>query len=111
MTLRIVPSPTFVANVPFTVAGEPEPAVIAFEFRHKSPEDLKKWVTDFASRDTASALSEVVIRWTAGVVDEADQQVPFTHENFRAFLAGHGPRAEDLLRTYIRELTESRQKN
>lgn len=111
MAIRIIPSPIFVADVPFTVAGEPDPALIPFEFRHKSPADLKTWFADYAARDTASALSDVIVRWTAGVIDEAGAAVPFSQENFRAFLAGHGPRAEDLLRAYVRELTESRQKN
>jgi len=45
------------------------------------------------------------------VVDESGEAVRFSGDNFRRFLAAHGPRSEDLLRGYIRELTESRQKN
>lgn len=111
MALRIIPNPLFVAPIPFSVAGEEEPTVVEFEFRHKSPEALKTWVDGFGSRDTATALGEVVVRWTGGVVDESGEPVSFSTENFRRFLAAHGPRSQDLLRGYIRELTESRQKN
>lgn len=111
MGLRIIPNPVFIAPIPFTVAGEEEPTVVEFEFRHKSPEALKAWVAGFGSRDTATALGEVVVRWTGGVEDESGEPVIFTTENFRRFLAAHGPRSEDILRGYIRELTESRQKN
>lgn len=111
MGLRILPNPVFIAPVPFTVAGENEPTVVQFEFRHKSPEALKAWISGFGSRDTATALAEVVVGWTSDVVDEQGQPLPFTLETFRRFLSAHGPRAEDLLRAYLRELTESRQKN
>ena len=69
------------------------------------------WACARSSADAASALSEVVVRWTGGIVDESGAAVPFTQENFRLFLGAHGPRPQDLLRGYIRELTESRQKN
>jgi len=111
MGLRIVPNPTFLAKIPLTIAGEDEPAILEFEFRHKSPEALKEWFTTFGDRDTSSAMSDVVVRWTGGVEDEHGQPVPFSPANFRIFLSAHGPRAEDLLRGYIKELTESRQKN
>jgi hypothetical protein len=110
-SIKIIPSPTFVADIDFSVAGEPDPVSVGFEFRHKSPDVLKEWVSSFGDRDAASALSEVVVRWTGGIVDESGTAVPFTQENFRLFLGAHGPRPQDLLRGYIRELTESRQKN
>ncbi len=111
MSIRIIPNPLFVASIPITVAGEPEPALIEFEFRHKSPEALKTWIETSGKRDMATALAEVVVRWTGGVVDHDEQEVLFTAHNFRLFLAAHGSRCEDLLKGYIRELTESRQKN
>jgi hypothetical protein len=111
MGLRIVPHPTFLAKIPLTVAGEDEPVLIEFECRHKSPEALKEWIATFGERDTRSALAEVIVRWTGGIEDESGAPVLFSADSFRTFLAAHGPRSEDLLRGYIRELTESRQKN
>ena len=111
MAIRITPNPKFTAKLPFTVAGEADPVLIPFEFRHKSPEALKVFFAEHRQSPTAEALSEVVVRWVDKVVDEEGVAVPFTPDNFRAFLEGHGPRAEDILRAYVRELTESRQKN
>lgn len=111
MGLRIIPNPTFQARIPLTVAGQDEPALLEFELRHKSPEALKEWFATCGERDTATALAEVVVRWTGGVEDERGEPVPFSPANFRLFLGAHGSRAEDMLRGYIRELTESRQKN
>ena len=109
--LRINCRPTFQKRVPFSVAGEAEPAVVLFEFRHKSPDELKQWAATFGGRDTAAALSEVVVRWVDGVIDEHDAQVPFSESAFREFLAAQGSRSKELMAEYLAELQEGRRKN
>lgn len=109
--LRLAPQPTFKAKIPFSIAGEEEPALVLFELRHKSPDDLKKWAATFGGRDSASALEEIVVRWIDGVVDEEDKQVPFSAEALRAFLGAQGSRSKDLMRFYLAELQDGRQKN
>lgn len=111
MAIRIVPNPTFTASVPLTVAGQDAPELVDFEFRHKTPAELRQWGAGFQGRDTADVLADVVVRWVRGVVDEAGADEPFTADNFARFLGQYGPRATDILHAYTRELTESRQKN
>lgn len=111
MALRIIPAPTFKAKVSFSVAGEADVAVIDWEFRHKSPEALKAWWEAYRERPTNDAIAAISVGWLNGVIDEAGNDVPYSEEALVQFLAAHGPRREELLRTYTRELTESRQKN
>lgn len=109
--LKIACAPTFRVRVPLSVAGEEEPAWVIFEFRHKSPDDLKQWAATFHGRDTASALSDVVVRWIDGVVDENDAQVPFSEQAFRDFLNAQGSRGKEMMAEYVRELQDGRRKN
>ena len=111
MSIRIVPSPTFSARVPFTVPGESEPAWIDFEFRHKAPEALRAWLESRGDRSVSEALSDVVVRWKGGVIDEDGSEVVYSPAALSVFLSSHAPRAQELARAYIAEITESRLKN
>jgi hypothetical protein len=108
--IRLTPSPTFKARVKFTVPGAEDPALVEFEFRHKAPQALSAWWEASKDRPTADVLYEVIAGWS-GVIDETGADVPFTADALAVFLAGHGPRPRELLGAYLRELTESRQKN
>lgn len=111
MPIRIIPHPVFRAAIPFTVAGQESPAVVTFDLRHKSPQELRRWAASFAGRETAEIVSDVVVAWVSGVVDDDGAEVPYSKDNLELFLASHGSRATDLLHAYQRELLESRQKN
>jgi hypothetical protein len=107
--IRLIPHPTFKARVKFTQPGA-EDALVEFEFRHKPPAALAAWWQAAQDKPMAAALAEVIVGWT-GVIDEAGAEVPFAVDPLAAFIAGHAPRASELLGAYLRELTESRQKN
>jgi hypothetical protein len=107
--IRLIPNPTFRARVKFTQPGG-EDAFVDFVFRHKSPTALSAWLEASKDKSIASAMADVIESWS-GVIDEAGSEVAFDADALAAFCAGHGPRAQELLGTYLRELTESRRKN
>jgi hypothetical protein len=107
--IRLVPNPTFKSRVRFTQPGA-EDALVEFEFRHKSPAALTAWWQAAEERPAHEALADVILGWS-GVIDDTGADVPFTAEALAVFLAGHAPRGRELLAAYLRELTESRQKN
>lgn len=111
MAIRIVPAPTFRAQIPFTVAGSADPAYVDFEFRHKSPEQLALWLTTMGDRPAATALAEIVVTWHSGVIDEAGGDVLYSAAALKLFVESHGPRGQEMVRGYLTELTQSRQKN
>lgn len=107
--IRITPTPTFKARVRFTQAGADD-AVVEIEFRHKAPTALADWWRGASEKPVAVALSEVVLGWS-GVIDSDGNEVACNADSLAMFIAGHGPRGGELLGAYLRELTESRQKN
>lgn len=107
--IRLTPTPTFKARVRFTQPGADD-AIVEFEFRHKAPQALSAWLEASRERPVADALAEAIVGWS-GVIDESGADVPFSVDALAAFCAGHSPRAAELLAGYLRELTESRQKN
>ena len=107
--IRIVPHPVFKARVRFTQPGA-EDALVDFDFRHKAPAALADWWAAAAERPVADALAEVIVGWS-GVIDETGAEVAFCADALAMFLAGHAPRGRELLAAYLREMTESRQKN
>lgn len=107
--IRLIPNPTFKARVRFTQPGS-EDALVDFEFRHQAPAALQAWFATSKDRSFVEALGDVVIGWS-GVIDETGADVPYSADALAAFIAAHTPRATELLGAYLRELTESRQKN
>lgn len=107
--IRLIPNPTFKARVRFTQPGADD-ALVEFEFRHKAPAALADWWAAASARPVHEALAEVIVGWS-GVHDDQGNDVGFSAEVLAVFLAGHAPRGRELLSAYLRELTESRQKN
>lgn len=108
--IRLVPHPTFKARVPFSVPGEDAPAVIEIEFAHKAPGVLAAWWETVKGKPIAEGMADIVKGW-AGVVDAAGAEVPYTADALAQFIGNSSTRGEELLRAYLRELTESRLKN
>jgi len=107
--IRLIPNPTFKARVRFTQPGADD-ALVEFEFRHKGPAALSDWWASAVDRPASESLAEVIIGWS-GVHDELGNEVAFSSNALMVFIASHTPRGRELLATYLRELTESRQKN
>jgi hypothetical protein len=108
--IRLVPAPTFKAKVPFTVPGADAPALIEIEFAHRAPTALKAWWESSSAQPVAKAMAEIVLGWS-GVVDETGAEVPYSADALAQFVGNSATRGEELLRAYLRELTESRTKN
>jgi hypothetical protein len=108
--IKLIPNPTFKARVPFTVPGADEPAVIEIEFAHRAPAALAAWWSASQELPAARAFADIVLSWS-GVIDESGAEVACTPETLAQFLAGSATRGQELLRAYLRELTESRLKN
>lgn len=108
--IRLIPNPVFKATVHFTQPGTDELATVVFEFRHKPPKALDAWLQASKDKSSAAAMSEAIVGWS-GVIDENGNEVPFSEDMLAAFMAGHGPRAQELISAYMREMLESRRKN
>jgi hypothetical protein len=107
--IKLIPSPTFKSRVKFTQPGSDD-ALVEFEFRHKAPAALSAWWSGAAEKPVAEAMADVILGWS-GVIDEQGNEIPFSSDMLAVFLAGHATRGRELFAAYLRELTESRQKN
>ena len=108
--IKLIPNPTFKARVPFSIPGEEQPAVIEIEFAHRAPPALVAWWQSAKDRPVAEAMADVVKGWT-GVIDESGAEVPYSADTLAQFIGNSSTRGQELLRAYLRELTESRLKN
>lgn len=109
--LRLVPAATFDAPVKLTVAGASEPAVVVFVFARKSKSELRQWMEGGAGRPDPEFLGEVVKGWRAGVVDEAEQPVPFSPEAFAALLDAYPAAGTEIYHQYLAAYDGARAKN
>lgn len=108
--MRLIPNPTFSADVKFTAPGGGFD-LLRITFKHKSPEALAAWLVQ-KETNAIDAVADIVDGWEEGtVVDAAGNAVLFSRESLTLFLNAHGPRLQDLIFQYLRELTESRIKN
>lgn len=101
---KLEPSPTFRATVAITVpGGDSQPLKV--QFKHKTRSALQAFLDDASGRIDADMLSDMI----ASVEDKEEGQ---SDANFLAQLTENFPAAaNDLLRAYLKELTESRVKN
>jgi hypothetical protein len=109
--LRIVPAATFDWPVRLTVAGAAEPAVVTFIFARKTKAELRAWVAGGADRSDPEFLGEVVKGWRAGVLDAADEPVPFTAEAFAALLNVYPGSGGEIYQQYMAAYHEAPAKN
>lgn len=109
---RIIPNPTFVANVPLTRTGDDAAVLVAFTFRHKSKTAYNDWVRRLQAGDLAiaDALHEVIESWD-GVEDAAGKPLPYSREALATMIEAFVPVEAEIMRAYSRALTESRVKN
>lgn len=117
LLLRIVPKPTFTAEVNITVPGEEKPATIELVFKHQGRQALRAWVDagrtpgpDGSPPSDAQWLGQVVAGW-AGPVDAAGQPVPFTPAALASVLDAYPAAAREIYNAYLAALSESRAKN
>lgn len=111
---KLSPEIEFAADCQLSRPGVPVATVVKLTFRHKGVEARDDWLKRYVEAAKGSAesgvLLEVVAGWD-GIVDDSAAAVPFTPEAF-AMLVGNFPTAADeVVRAYVRAMTESRAKN
>lgn len=106
---KIDPEPTFSAEAALTVPGQAEPARLTIHWKHLSRDQLVEWIDGLAEirLGDVDGLALVVAGWE-GVVDQQGQAVPFTKDRLRSLLWSYHAAGAELVRAYVRALTESR---
>ena len=106
MALKLQPSPTFWTPVHLTVAGAEKPAVVDFEFVHKTKEQLAEFVKSLEKSDQGddAILGDVIRSWR-GV--DAD----YSASSLRDLMSNYPASGLEILRAYLAALSESRRKN
>lgn len=106
MALKLNPTPTFWHPVNITVPGQPKPALVDFEFVHKTREQVSTFVESLQNPDRPddAVLGEVINNWK-GVDAE------YSPSGLRDLLSNYPASGLEILRGYLAALTESRKKN
>lgn len=108
---KINPSPTFECQVLLSVPGAPAPVNVTFTFRHKTSEQITAWLNSMASGNGDSqSLSEVIESWKE-VKDDRGDEVLYSIGALGDLLSGYPAASGEILRAYLKELTESKVKN
>jgi hypothetical protein len=106
MALKLQPSPTFWTPVQLSVAGTDKPAIVDFEFVHKTKEQLAEFVLMLQKEDRADdgILGEVIKSWRGIDTDYGPSAL-------RDLLSNYPASGLEILKAYLAALTESRRKN
>lgn len=106
MALKLQPNPTFWHPVHITVPGQEKPAIVDFEFVHKTKEEVAKFVDMLNKEDKPdeAILGELMKDWK-GVDAE------YSPSALRDLLSNYPASGLEILRGYLAALTESRRKN
>lgn len=110
MALKLTPNPTFSAAVQISVPGQEATEIIRVTFRHKTAEALAAWFQAKADKPARDALDEVIEAWD-GPLDAGGEKVSYSREALGNLLSGYPAASGEMVRAYLRELTESRAKN
>lgn len=108
--IKLIPSPTFEATVLLTVAGESEPLKLAMVFNHKTADEAGQWFAANHERSAADALDELIVSWS-GVMGDDGKLVEYSKAALETLLQNYRPAANEIVRAWQKELTESRVKN
>lgn len=108
--IKLVPDPTFDTVVRLTVPGHPEPIEVPMTFRYMSVKRCAEWFKSNAEKPAAEALAEIVQGWR-GVMGEDGKEVAFSADALADLVGNYAPAANEILRAWQLELTESRVKN
>lgn len=122
---KIVPDPTFRAPAALTVPGKDKPVQLVIEWRHRDRNGLQQWLDDLSPQkppatadgeppkllppklSDVDGLAAVIADWD-GVCDEEGNAVPFSKEILGKVLDAYHNAGAELVRAYVRALTESR---
>lgn len=108
---KIVPNPTFTAEVRISVPGSSEGAPLTLTFRHRGRQELKAWIdrAKDAAND-AAYLGEIIESWR-GVEDAEGRPLPYSAEALARLLDAYPPAGAEVFDAYLEALTKGREKN
>ena len=122
---KIVPDPTFRAAAALTVPGQNQPVQVIIEWRHRDRRGLQQWLADLSPQkpqatadgdppeplpprlSDVDGLAAVIADWQ-DVCDAEGNPVPFSKAALRQLLDAYHNAGAELVRAYVRALTESR---
>jgi len=105
---KIDPEPTFTAEVELSVPGQPA-ALLSVRWKHLTRDKLREWIDGLADLKLSDVdgLDFVIAGWD-GVIDQQGQDVPYSKDRLRSLLGSYHAASAELVRAYVRALTESR---
>lgn len=110
--LKLVPKPTFAAQVAISVPGETKLPVINVVFRHKKDSEIQDWLKrgDEPDADAAAIFDEVIESWT-GLADAGDNDLAYSMDALREMFDVYPASRFDMLSAYLSQLRRARGKN
>lgn len=100
--LKLQPEPTFKSTVLIPAAGSSDVS-LEFTFKHRTRDQLRKFVEESAERDDADTILEMATGW-----ELADA---FTKENVTLLVQNYSTAARSVFDKYLDELARARAKN
>jgi hypothetical protein len=100
--LKLQPDPTFKATVLIPAAGMPDVS-LEFTFKHRTRDQLRKFVEESAERDDADTILDMATAW-----ELADA---FDKENVSLLVQNYTAAARAVFDKYLDELARARVKN
>ena len=102
--LKIVPEPTFKANVQITVPGQEDTASVELTFNYMPKTKALEFFSEMKGKTDVEALTTLIAGW-----DGFD--VPFSKAALETFLDNYPAAAFEIIQAFNRNLLESRIKN
>lgn len=99
---KLVAAPTFKAKVSVPVHGG-EAVLLEFEFKHRTRDEMAKWLEGSAGRSDVDSLLDVLAGW------ELDD--PFGKESVELLVQNYCGAAPAIVARYVDELIQARRGN
>ena len=100
--LKLQPEPTFKAVVMIPAAGSSD-LPLEFTFKHRTRDQLRKFVEESAERDDADTILDMASGW--------ELSDSFNKENVTLLVQNYTAAARAVFDKYLDELARARQKN
>ena len=110
MALRIVPAPTFSAEVGISVPGQIEPERLRVTFKYMPAARFTAFLESTAGRADVDIVADVVSD-IAGLQDEEGQPLPYSRGALEKLCAHYQPAALELYAAWLREHQQAKGKN
>lgn len=102
------PNPTFTAEVPLGVPGEPSPQLVTMTFRHVPASKLGAMFDPKNGLSTVAAVLSILESWD---MKSDGEPVALNEKNLTALFDNYPASAVEIVIFYRRELTEAKLKN